>query len=223
MRRNAPSLTRWLPVVAGATLFVLLIVTNGSSCYQSGAGSHELRNTLLTPAIEMRADEARVDDLRTKVLTSDDIEIRIWSEPAAMTNAAQAYILERHSNSWICGHLLPAESALSVAGNGQQVVIGLKPVNKNRTVEVEPLNGWEFLWDNLTSAGLLTLPDESQLDLKANRSTPAGTIYVVEIKREGEYRTYRYTNPEYYTLPETKAMSRIIQLLKNEFSKDQQQ
>ena len=202
---------------------VILIAGTGSSCYQSGAGGHELRNILLTPAIEMRAEEAGLEDLRTKVLARDDIEIRIWSEPAAMTNAAQGYILERHSNSWTCDHLLPTESGPSVVGDGQQVVIGLTPVNKSRTVEVEPLNGWEFLWNNLTSAGILTLPDESHHELKAERSTPPGNIYVVEIKTDKGYRTYRYTNPERFTLPETKAMSRIMQLLKDEFGKDQQQ
>jgi hypothetical protein len=212
-----------IPLGFTAALLVLHVASTGSSCYRSGARSGELRNAQLTPAIEMRADEAGLDDLRTKTLAGDDIEIRIWSEPAAMTNAAQGYILERHSNSWTCDHLLSTESGISVAGDGQQVVIGLKPVNKSSTIEVEPLNGWEFLWNNLTSAGLLTLPDESQLDLKSDRSTPPGNIYVIEVKSETGYRVYRYTNPEHFTLPETRAMSRIIQLLHDEFSNDQQQ
>ena len=204
--------------------FLALQVGNtGSSCNKSAMKSHELQNALLTPAIEVRAEQAGLVDLRSKPLAGDDIEIRIWSEPEPIPDLVHGYVLERHAHSWRCDHLLPSGSGLPVVGDGQRVVIGRKPSNEERTVMVEPLNGWEFLWNGLTSAGLLTLPDESQLDLKTDRSTPAGNIYVVEIKRETGYRVYRYTNPEHFTLPETKAMSRIIQLLHDEFSNDQQQ
>ena len=185
--------------------------------------SHELQNALLTPAIEVRAEQAGLVDLRSKPLAGGDIEIRIWSEPEPIPDLVHGYVLERHAHSWKCDHLLPAASGPAVGGDGQRVVIGLKPAKESRSVMVEPLNGWEFLWNNLTSAGILTLPDESRLDLKSDRSTPPGNIYVVEIKNGSGYRVYRYTNPEHFTLPEMKAMSRIVQLLHDEFSTDQQQ
>ena len=210
-------------VVSPIILLASFGLSFGGTCYQHGGESHELRNSLLTPAIEKRADEAGLNDLRNKVLKTDNIEVRIWIEPASEIDVAEGYVLTRDSNSWSGVHLpAPKPGVTTMRGVSGGATIILKPSSRDEDVKVEPLNGWDFLWNSLSTAGLLTLPDESRFDLKPDKRTGAGNIYVVEIKTHREYRSYRYTNPEHYDLPETKAMARTIRILRDEFSKDQQ-
>lgn len=46
-----------------------------------------------------------------------------------------------------------------------------------------------------TKAGIFDLPDSSQL--KGEKGVLDGVSYVVEYRREAEYRTYMYANPEH--------------------------
>ena len=205
----------------GTILCLCTIV--GTVCFQAGDRSHDLRNPLLTPAIEMRADDDGLDDLRGRQLKDNDCEVRIWIEPMTELDAAEGYVIRRLSNSWSARHLLPREIGPAIVGTKHGVTIGpaARDSVKGKTNDVEPLNGWDFLWRNLTEAGLLTLPDEGSLPVKAGARARKGMIYVVETRTDTEYRTYRYTAPEQHDLPETKAMVRIIQVLRDEFSSDQ--
>ena len=193
-------------------------------CYRGSDRTHELLNVSLTPAIEMRAEEAGLSDLRKAVFKKGDMEIRLWLEPVMVVDIAEGYLLQRLSGSWSGRHLtLNEKNQITIVGQGKGVSI--KPPRKNEgvVVDIEPLNGWDFLWTRLESAGLITLPDESRLDLRATRGMTDGFIYVVEIKTSHGYRTYRYTTPENYDTPETKSMVRIVRIINEEFSKDQQE
>jgi hypothetical protein len=202
------------------TIALLSFVLTGGTCFHGVDQSHELRNTLLTPAIEMRADEANLEDLRTKTMKPGNLEIRIWIEPMLSVSAAEGYVLERVDSLWTGKHLLPRETKPAVVQLEHGVV--LTPPSRFRgSTSIQPLNGWDFLWNSLTNAGLLSVPDESQLDLRASKLTEEGSIYVVETKTSNVYRTYRYTRPEQFNLPETNAMVRFIQILRDEFPQDQ--
>lgn len=213
-----------IPIYFASLSLVFQVVGAGGSCYQTGDKTHELRNTQLTPAIEMRADEAALTDLRKDAFKNGDMEIRIWLEPTISVNVAEGYVLQRLSGSWSGKHLtLNEKKQMTVVGQGNTVLIRPPEENVGAVVDIEPLNGWGFLWTGLEKAGLLTLPDESRLDLRATGDMKDGLIYVVEIKTSDDYRSYRYTTPENYATPETKSMVRIIQIMKEEFSGDQQQ
>lgn len=210
-------------LIATISLSVFLTFVGGT-CFQPHDKSRELRNPLLTPAIEARADDDGLEDLRAIVLKPDDIEVRIWSEPTNVMNVAEGYVLSRISANWTGRHLLPSETGPRVSSNGHIVTIQPHAAGEVKSIQVEPLNGWEFLWNSLTATGLLALPDESRLDLKADQRRGEGNnLYIVEIKTAEEYRAYRYTTPEHYSLPETKAMVQIVRTLSDEFSTDQKQ
>ena len=202
----------------------MFLPLTAATCYRSSEQTHELRNASLTPAIEMRAQEAGLSDLRASVFKKGDMEIRLWLEPAMFVDIAEGYVLRRLSGSWSGRHLtLNEKTHITVVGQGNAVSIQPPKKNEGVVVDIEPLNGWDLLWSSLEGAGLLTLPDESRLDLRATRGMKEGFIYVVEIKTSDEYRTYRYTTPENNDTPETKSMVRIIQIIHEEFSKDQQE
>jgi hypothetical protein len=206
----------------------LFFIFTGGSCHHASDKSHDLRNIQLTPAIEMRADEEKLDDLRTKAIRRDDIEVRIWIEPMMQIEVAEAFILKRKDSLWSGRHLLRTQTNPNVAREGHDIILTPPSSRTGRSVEIGPLNGWDSLWKSLTNTGLLTLPDEGRLDLRSDKQLEGGRglligdIYVVEIRTSEEYRTYRYTIPERFGQPETKAMIRIIQILRDEFDKDQQ-
>ncbi len=196
-----------------------------STCYRGTERSHDLRNPLLTPAIEMRADDEGLKDLRFVVVKDSDIEARIWMEPTMVLDAAEGFVITRISDTWSARHLLPREHGASILTTGHRVVVSpwTQASGGDPAGYVEPLSGWASLWESLTEAGLLTLPDESLLPLMTNKHTPEGAIHVVELRTSREYKAYRYTNPEQYNTPETKGMVRIVRILHDEFLKDRQE
>jgi hypothetical protein len=172
----------------------------------------------------MRAQDAGLGDLREAVLKAEDIEIRIWLEPAMFLDVAEGYVLQRLASTWSGRHnRLKKKDRVIVIGDEKEVSIFPPPKDEWEVGEIAPRNGWDSLWTTLERTGLLSLPDESRLDLRATRGMKEGFIYVVEIKTTDAYRTYRYTNPENYDTPETKGMVRIVQIIHEEFLKDQQE
>ncbi len=68
---------------------------------------------------------------------------------------------------------------------------------------------WASTYHTLTSLGIATLPDES--DLPKQKSTVLdGVAMVVEIRSEHEYRAYAYSNPIFREGPEAKAAVSIL-------------
>jgi hypothetical protein len=81
-----------------------------------------------------------------------------------------------------------------------------------------PKSGWEALWQKLVEAGILTLPDSSELEYK--NDVTDGKSYVVETNVENVYRTYEYGNPNYEELKEAKQIIKIGQIIADEFDLD---
>jgi hypothetical protein len=78
-----------------------------------------------------------------------------------------------------------------------------------------PQTNWASLWEKVEVLGILTLPDDSTLPMKPRGVD--GVSYVVEVNDGGQYRTYRYKNPQLQKLPETQKMEQIIKTFRAEF------
>jgi hypothetical protein len=78
-----------------------------------------------------------------------------------------------------------------------------------------PKSGWEGLWQRLTSAGILTLPDATEVNCSADGLD--GIAFVVETNANQTYKTYKYGNPMLAECNEAKRMMKIGDLIYEEF------
>lgn len=148
--------------------------------------------------INKRASEARLPDLRSSVLTGNDLELRMWS--GFGLTELRGYLVKRVDGHWSGQLLLPSNS---------------KRPSAKEIEEITPKSGWEVFWARITQEGLLTLPDSSQLPDGA--IDPDGIAYVIEIRNSEGYRTYMYQDPRYKPSPEFQHMSRIVDIFFEEF------
>jgi hypothetical protein len=147
--------------------------------------------------IHKRAKEANLPPLKSKKLSGDDIEFRVWV--GFGLKPLEGFIASREDGRW--------------EGTFFESII---PTNKPPyRRELFPKSDWERIWGKLVDAGLLTLPDSSQL--KDRVRVKDGTSYVVEVKQGNVYRTYAYMNPAHQKWKEAKQMLRIADLLYKEF------
>lgn len=154
---------------------------------------------LFFEAINERAKASNLAKLRTTVLPDDDIEARVWIGFGLVP--LEGFILRRRSGRWEGIHLRSIHPQLA------------------RTYYQKPLaapkSGWEPFWNRLVKLGLLRLPDSSTL--KREKSFHDGTSYVVEINKNGTYRTYLYANPDEQRWPEAKQILKIANSIYSEF------
>lgn len=144
-------------------------------------------------------DEHDLPSLRRVVLPKGDLEVRFWYD--ARPTSVNGFVFRRSSGQWSAVHLQLAREP------------GRSPVE--RTPLATPKSGWEEAWNRLVSAGLLTLPDGSELRCHANGFDGMG--YVVEINRDATYRTYRYSNPKYADCDGAKRIILIEEIIADEF------
>lgn len=149
--------------------------------------------------INERAKVANLSNLRSAVLPSDDLEVRMWI--GFGLSPLKGIIIKRHNGQWSGMHLEPINPRFP-NGNYQQALRS-------------PKSGWDNLWRRLVDEGILTLPDSSQLGNEV--VFPDGKSYVVEMNTGNTYRTYRYRSPEYQSWTEAKRMLNIVSILKDEF------
>jgi len=148
---------------------------------------------LFAESINKRAKQASLPRLKSKNLSEDDIEFRVWV--GFGKKPLEGFVISRIDGHW-GGVFLESMNFTN------------KPPYRR---ELSPKPGWEKMWSQLVDAGLLTLPDSSQL--KDEVRVEDGTSYVVEVKQGGVYRTYAYMNPDYQKWKEAKRMLRIADLL----------
>lgn len=137
--------------------------------------------------------------LRTVKLSDNDIEVRIWYD--VLPQSINGIVLRRSSDRW---------SAVHIHGMYQ---------HPHFQVEQEPLaapmSGWQMAWGRLISLGLLTLPDESELQCRPDVLDGVGIV--VEINMNRTYTTYRYSNPQLAECTEAKRMLKISEMVMDEF------
>jgi hypothetical protein len=136
--------------------------------------------------------------LRTVVLPQDDLEVRLWFD--ALPERIDGVILRRTANQWAAIYLLGKQPGFQIK---QQVLAA-------------PKSGWEATWNRLVNAGILTLPDASEVQCKSEALDGIG--YVVETNVNKTYRTYRYGNPQLAKCNEARQMVEIANIMEEEFS-----
>jgi hypothetical protein len=152
---------------------------------------------LFAETIRKRAEKANLPPLKSKKLSGDDIEFRVWV--GFGLKPLEGFVVSCEDGRW--------------EGTFFESII---PTNKPPyRKELFPKSDWERIWGKLVDADLLTLPDSSQL--KDEARVRDGTSYVVEVKQGSVYRTYGYMNPAHQKWKEAKQMLRIADLLYKEF------
>ncbi|HKO60487.1 MAG TPA: hypothetical protein VJV03_04950 [Pyrinomonadaceae bacterium] len=146
--------------------------------------------------------EAKLPSLRTIRMRGDDLEVRVWV--GFGLQGVDGLVLRRSSNQW---------SAIHLHGMADR-----PPFPSSQQKLDAPKSGWEAAWRKLVEAGILTLPDASEL--RCRTYIKDGTSYIVETNMNSTYRTYLYDNPKYARCNEARQMIRIGEMIGDEFSLD---
>ncbi|HEX4947877.1 MAG TPA: hypothetical protein VFZ34_14490 [Blastocatellia bacterium] len=147
--------------------------------------------------INKRAKSAGLSDLRSAVLPDGDLELRVWGGFGITT--LQGFILRKKAGVW---------QALDLSSGFNKVKNDLFDINDERP---KPALGWDHLWTQLASEGILILPDAEAIDCSAMIND--GISYVVEINMNHTYRTYMYDNPNYAKCPEAKQIMKVARII----------
>lgn len=154
---------------------------------------------LASKSIDELTTQANLPKLRTLLLPDNDLDIRIWV--GFGIQGVDGLILRRSSDQW---------SGIHFHGMAES-----PPFPNSKETLLQPKSGWATSWQRLVDAGILRLPDASELQCRTYIKD--GTSYVVEINMNRGYRTYLYDNPTHATCNEAKQMIRIGEIIADEF------
>jgi hypothetical protein len=202
--------------IVTATLILALTISLLGSCQDSrrndhvasnASQSHDLR--VLVPQaswepiffreIDERAKLANLASLRTIVLPTDDLQIRIWFQ--AGYYGMDGIVLQRTSGAWAATYLYGFSKDPNFKKYEEQMQA--------------PQSGWDIAWQRLVDSGLLTMPDASQVG--CNVFGKDGAVFIVETNVKQTYRTYMYDNPAFAGCDEAKHMLKLIDTVNEEF------
>ena len=150
-------------------------------------------------SINRLATKAGWKSLREAPLPSQSMEVRVWI--GFGLSPLQGYSLRQDGSRW----------------TGRYIVESFQQTNSVAVRDIAPKSGWDKLWTRLIQLDLLALPDSSTL--RGEEMVTDGVSYVIEINRDGRYRTYQYGNPQEQKWPEAKKIISIVQTLQDEFTK----
>jgi hypothetical protein len=145
-------------------------------------------------------EKVGLKSLRISVLPKDDVELRVWHD--AMPYQVDGIVLSKTDNLWSGMHIYKDTK--------------LKEGFLTKTTLPSPKSGWSEAWRKLESAGILILPDASQVN--CNHSALDGVSVIVEINSKKTYRAYRYSNPSLANCKEAKQIINISKIIADEFS-----
>jgi hypothetical protein len=149
-------------------------------------------------ALKQRTKVLDLPSLRTVILPDQDVEVRFWYDGFEVISGV---IIRRSGHTW--------------SGLWIHQVEDSKPTSVRKEQLGPPKSGWDVLWNNLVSAGILTLPDSSTAGCKTE--VLDGMAYIIETNENGRYRTYWYGNPGYMHCPEAKRMVLLEEIIGTEF------
>jgi hypothetical protein len=150
-------------------------------------------------ALDERTQKVKLPSLRTVMLSEQDLEVRFWYD--GRPDVINGFVIRRSANQWSA--------------------VGVRQTSNRQSSEVKldvlavPKSGWETAWAKLVGAGILTLPDASELS--CNAPSLDTFSYVIETKVAGNYRTYRYSNPLHAVCDEAKRIVLIEEIIGEEF------
>lgn len=146
-----------------------------------------------------RATGVNLSNLRTVALPDNDFEIRFWFD--GLPYGVDGIVLRYSANQW---------TAIRLRGIAEHTHFRMQ----QETLPV-PKSGWETAWQRLVSAGILTLPDATEVQCDAGGLDGGG--FVVEINKNRVYRTYRYGSPELAQCNEARQILQISEIFSDEF------
>jgi hypothetical protein len=149
-------------------------------------------------AIDERAKLGNIKPLRSAALPNGDLEVRVW-RGFGLTPLA-GFLLKRASGKWSAFYLAPTWN---------------RTLDKSQSLPA-PKSGWDACWQRLETAGLLALPDASEIACETMIND--GVSYVVEYNRDAAYRTYSYDNPDRAKCDDAKRMIQAANIIAEEFS-----
>ena len=138
-------------------------------------------------------------DLRKTGLAGGDVEVRVW---------------------WGFG-LSPLEGVTIRHIAGQWSAIHVKADNYYEPKKAErrelrpPKSGWAAVWRRLIEAGILWLPDASEVS--CGEGGLDGIAFAIETNTNKTYRTYKYSNPMLAQCSEAKRVMEISDIIHEEF------
>lgn len=152
-------------------------------------------------SLDRHTKKINLPDLKTIVLPNkDDLEVRYWAD--SLPNYIDGVILRRINNQW----------------SGVHIYIKYKGQDFSLTQKELPLpkSDWAEAWEKLVKAGILRLPDATEV--RCNETVIDGIGFVVETNFNWTYRTYAYGNPQLAKCDEAKQIISIAQILFDEFN-----
>jgi hypothetical protein len=151
--------------------------------------------------IDELAKIGNLSSLRS-VLPAGDVEARFWIEGSYF--GMDGIVIRKTNGNW---------SGVYIHGMSK------KPDFKKYAEELRPPNsGWDAAWRRLVDAGLLTMPDASQVQCNVNGLD--GVVYVFETNVDRTYRTYLYDNPMFADCDDAKRMLNLVSIINDEFGLD---
>jgi hypothetical protein len=138
-------------------------------------------------------------DLRKTELAEGDVEVRVWR--GFGLESLEGITLRRVGSRW---------SAIRVKADNYY-----EPEKVDRKELRPPKSGWDAVWRHLADAGILTLPDGSEVNCSGDGID--GMSFVVETSASNTYRTYKYGNPMLAECNEAKQIIEIYFTLYEEF------
>jgi hypothetical protein len=150
-------------------------------------------------ALDERTQKVKLPSLRTVVLSEQDLEVRFWYD--GRPDVINGVVIRRSADRW---------SAVGIRQTRNR-----QPSEVKLEVLAVPKSGWETAWAKLVGAGILTLPDASELSCNAPSADTFS--FVIETNVHRIYRTYRYTNPFHAECDEAKRIILIEEIIGEEF------
>jgi hypothetical protein len=149
--------------------------------------------------IDKRAKTAKLSSLRS-VLPNDDLEARLWYEAGPF--GLDGIVIRRTSGVWSGTYI-----------HGRSMDPKFKQYNAQMP---QPRSGWDQAWKRLVEAGLLTLPDASQIGCFVGGKDMPWHVFETNVNKT--YRTYMYEYREPAECEEAKQMAKLLQILSDEFN-----
>lgn len=150
-------------------------------------------------SLNEHTEKVNLPSLRTVLLSEDDFEIRFWFD--GLPRRIDGIIIRHSAGQW---------SALELRWAFDRAYSQMQ-----QETLAAPKSGWEAAWGRLVSAGILTLPDATEVQCQSG--TLDGIGYVVEINKNRTYRTYSYSNPQFAECNEARQIIEISEIIADEF------
>lgn len=148
--------------------------------------------------IDVVTNVSDLQELRKTNHSKNDIEIRLW-RGFGLSNL-EGIIVKRIGEKWSAAH---------IKSNHYIEITETEVTNLNA-----PKSDWNLFWNKINNAGVLTLPDASQIN--CNTSGLDGIGYVIETNYQKKYRTYMYSM-SFSKCEEAKQLEKIGELIAEEF------